>query len=256
MVNLQPAFNMKNILLIALTGMVFSASAQTQFITSGRIEYEKRLNQHKGIEEQAENSSWMQMMLKAYPKLINDVYELRFDANKSVYKLVKENNENKYLMWGTKPLSTDGVVQDLQTKTVSTQREVFENTYIIKDSLRNLDWRITDEIREIAGFECRKAVTKICDSVYVVAFYTDQIAVSSGPESFGGLPGMILGLAIPRLYTTWFATKLELVEPTSVQLSPDQKGKKVNWDQLYKELKPAFKRWGNEADKRLWIVSL
>ena len=156
----------------------------------------------------------MQMMLKAYPKIINDTYELRFDENKSAYKLAKENPDNKYLMWGTKPTETDGVIQDLQSKTVSTQREVFENTYIIKDSLRNLDWRITDETREIAGFECRKAVTKICDSVYVVAFYTDQIAVSSGPESVGGLPGMILGLALPRLYTTCVARQLERLDPT------------------------------------------
>jgi GLPGLI family protein len=250
------ASNMKKLLLIAACGMAFSVSAQTQFITSGRVVYEKTLNQHKGIEDQAENNIWMQTMMKAYPKIIKDQYELRFDENKSAYKLAKENPDNKYIMWGTKPTETDGVIQDLQSKTVSTQREVFENTYIIKDSLRNLDWRITDETREIAGFECRKAVTKICDSVYVVAFYTDQIAVSSGPESFGGLPGLILGLAIPRLYTTWFATKLELVDPTPAQLSPTQKGKKVNWDQLYTELKKGFKDWGKEADKRLWIVSL
>lgn len=250
------AFNMKKLLLIAACGMVLSATAQTQFITSGRVVYEKTLNQHKGIEDQAENNIWMQTIMKAYPKIIKDQYELRFDENKSAYKLTKENPENKYIMWGSKPTETDGVIQDLQAKTVSTQREVFENTYIIKDSLRNLDWRITDETREIAGFECRKAVTKICDSVYVVAFYTDQIAVSSGPESFGGLPGLILGLAIPRLYTTWFATKLELVEPTPAQLNPAQKGKKVNWDQLYAELKKGFKDWGKEADKRLWIVSL
>ena len=256
MVNLQLAFNMKKILLIALTGIMFSATAQTQFITKGRVEYEKRINQHKGIEEQAESSVWLQTMMKAYPKFLSDIYELRFDENKSAYKLAKENSENKYLMWGTKPTETDGVLQDLQNKTVSTQREVFENTYVIKDSLRNLDWRITDETREIAGFECRKAVTKICDSVYVVAFYTDQIAVSSGPESFGGLPGLILGLAVPRLYTTWFATKLELVEPTATQLNPTQKGKKVNWNQLYAELNQGLKRWGKEAEKRLWIVSM
>jgi GLPGLI family protein len=159
-------------------------------------------------------------------------------------------------MWGSKPAETDAIVQDLQGKTLSTQKEVFENTYLIKDSLRNLEWRITDETREIAGFECRKAVTKICDSVYVVAFYTDQIAVSSGPESFGGLPGMILGLAVPRLSTTWFATKLELVEPTAAQMNPVQKGKKVNWVQLNAELKKGFKDWGKEAERRLWIVSL
>ncbi|MBI2282159.1 MAG: GLPGLI family protein [Bacteroidetes bacterium] len=255
MVNL-PASDMKKIVFIACLGCMLSASAQTQFITKGRIEFEKKINQHKSVEEEAENSSWMQTILKAYPKIVTDIYELRFDNNRSHYKLKKENNENKYLMWGSKPTETDGVIQDLDNKTVSTQREVFENTYVIKDSLRNLEWRITDETRQIAGFECRKAVTKICDSVYVVAFYTDQIPVSAGPESFGGLPGMILGLAVPRLYATWFATRVELVDPTPAQLNPVQKGKKVNWEQLYVELKKGFKDWGKEADKRLWTVSL
>lgn len=239
--------------LLLLTMTVFG---QAQFISKGHIEYEKKINQHKSVEDQAEDNVWMQTLMKAYPKFVTDIYELNFVANRSHYKLKKENNDNKYLMWGTKPTETDGVVQDLDNKTVSTQREVFENTYVIKDSLRNLEWRITEETRQIAGFECRKAVTKICDSVYVVAFYTDQIPVGSGPESFGGLPGMILGLAVPRLYTTWFATKVELTDPTPAQLNPPQKGKKVNWEQLYTELKKGFKDWGKEADKRLWIVSL
>jgi GLPGLI family protein len=246
----------KYILCMALLLGAAGLQAQTQFITHGRVLYEKKINQHKSIEDEAESNSWVQTMMKAYPKFITDQYELRFDDKKSMYKLAKENSENKYMMWGTKPTETDGVVQDLQAGSLSIQREVFENTYLIKDSLRNLDWRITDETREIAGFECRKAVTKICDSVYVVAFYTDQIAVSSGPESFGGLPGLILGLAVPRLYTTWFATKLELTEPTPAQLAPSQKGKKVTWNQMYAELKKGFKDWGKEANKRLWIVSL
>ena len=54
MVNLQiMASDMKMILLIAVSGIMLSApaaSAQTQFITKGNIVYEKRLNQHKGIE--------------------------------------------------------------------------------------------------------------------------------------------------------------------------------------------------------------
>jgi len=242
------------LMMIAISGTMLTASAQTQFITKGRIEYERKMNQHKPMEEEADNV-WYKEMLKVYPKFVNDIYELRFDNKRSMYKLVKENNDNKYIR-GIKPTESDGVVQDLEAKTVSTQRDVFENTYVIKDSLRNLEWRITDETREIAGFECRKAVTKICDSVYVVAFYTDQIAVSSGPESFGGLPGMILGLAVPRLYTTWFATKVELTEPTTAQLNPTQKGKKVNWEQLYTELKKGFKDWGKDGEKRLWVYSL
>ena len=62
----------------------------------------------------------------------------------------------------------------------------------------------------IAGFNCRKAVTKIFDSVYVFAFYTDEIIISGGPCSINGLPGMILGVTIPRLYTSWIATKVML----------------------------------------------
>lgn len=247
---------MKTILFILFCSVSLFAGAQTQFIKSGRIVYERKINQHKPLEERAENNSWLQTIMKAYPKFISDMYELRFNDNHSVYRLIKENSDNKYVTSIIKPTETDAVIQDIKARTVSAQRDVFEQTYLIKDTLRNLEWRITDETREIAGFECRKAVTKICDSVYVVAFYTDQIAVSSGPEEFGGLPGMILGLAVPRLYTTWFATKLELVEPTTVQLAPPQKGKKVNWNQLYGELGKSFKDWGKDGPRMMWLVSL
>ena len=98
--------------------------------------------------------------------------------------------------------------------------------------------------------------TRICDSVYVVAFYTDQILVNSGPESFSGLPGMILGLAVPRLHTTWFATKVELIEPTPAQLSPTQKGKKASWQQVSADLNRAMKDWGRGADRILWNALL
>jgi GLPGLI family protein len=52
------------------------------------------------------------------------------------------------------------------------------------------------------------------DSIYVVAFYSDQIVVRGGPESFWGLPGMIMGVVLPHEYTTWYATKVYL-EPKS-----------------------------------------
>jgi GLPGLI family protein len=246
---------MKKAILIITLFLSVQGFSQTQFITQGRIVYERKINQHKPYEEAGNENDWWKDLIKTYPKIVTDIYELRFNESRSVFKLEKENTENKYI-WGSKPSETDNVVHDLNNQMVSTQREIFENTYVIKDSLRNLEWRITQETREIAGFECKKAVTKICDSVVVVAFYTDQIPVSAGPESFGGLPGMILGLAIPRMYTTWFATKLELVEPSVQQLNPVQKGKKVNWMQLNVELKKGMKDWGKDGHRRIWSSSL
>ncbi len=246
---------MKKIFLLLVSFISIHVYSQSQFITKGRIMYEKTVNQHKPLEEEGSDNDWWKEMMKSYPKLVKDQFELKFNETKSVYTLQKENTDNKY-MWGSKPNETDNVINDINNQSISIQREIFENTYLIKDSLRNFEWKITQETREIAGFECKKAVTKICDSVVVVAFYTDQIPVSAGPESMGGLPGMILGLAIPRMYTTWFATKLELVEPTIQQLNPIQKGKKVNWVQLNSELKKGMKDWGKNGHRLTWGFSL
>ncbi len=245
---------MKILLAILTLTLANTAFAQTKFITSGRVEYEKKYNQHSALEDEGEGD-WIQQMRKNYPKFVSDVYELRFTENKSVYKLAQENPNNKYL-WRDKPSETDVIVKDMSKETISMQRDVFETVYLLQDSLRNLDWRITDETRTIAGFECKKAVTKICDSVYVVAFYTDQILISSGPESFGGLPGLILGLAVPRLHTTWFATKLELTEPTTAQLAPAQKGKKTQWQSLQKDMDKLRVRWGQYGTKFMWNTLL
>ncbi len=94
------------------------------------------------------------------------------------------------------------------------------------------------------------------DSVFVVAFYTDQIVPGGGPESFTGLPGMILGLAIPRMNTTWFATKLELVTVGPSDLAPPKKGKKTNQASLRNQLKQSMKDWGKWGDKNIWQIMI
>ena len=242
---------MKKIFLFCFILASLYTKAQVKFITSGRIEFEKRFNQFAMYDKEDLETTWMKEMMSRMPKVLSDVYELQFTSETSVYKLVKENTDNKYL-WGRKPSVDDITVKDLKTNRIKMQKDVYEETFLIEDSLRNCEWRITNETRKIAGFECKKAVTKICDSVYAVAFYTDEIMVSSGPESFGNLPGMILGLAVPRLSTTWFATKVEVTEPTAKQLNPRQKGKKVNWQQYNTNLSKAVKDWGKYGAKVLW----
>ncbi|MFC4230818.1 GLPGLI family protein [Parasediminibacterium paludis] len=246
---------MKILLASLLTILTLTSFAQTQFITAGRVEYEKTYNQHSVLDDEHDEGDWIQQMRKEYPKFVRDVYELQFANNKSSFKLAKENPDNKYL-WRGKPSTADVTVKDCETNRIALQKEVFETQYLLQDSMRNYQWRITDETRTIAGFECKKAVTKICDSVYVVAFYTDQIMISSGPESFGGLPGLILGLAVPRLHTTWFATKLELIQPTAIQTTPPQKGKKTTWQQLEADLTKLKARWGDYGTKYLWNFML
>ena len=229
--------------------------AQTNFITKGKITFERRVSQFKINEsDNADDNIWMVEMKKVMTKTPSDIYTLQFSEQQTYYKLAKENTDNKYMFGVLKPNENNFVLQNIVESKTNMLRTVFENDYQLQDSIKQYEWKMTGEVRDIIGFECKKAITKICDSVIVVAFYTDQIPVKAGPENFNGLPGMILGLAVPRLAATWFATKLEL-DNEPIPTVPN-KGKKVKWTDINKELSKGLKEWGKEGHSIAWLTNL
>jgi len=156
--------------------------------------------------------------------------------------------------FGDAPGTSNTVFKDLEKGTIASQKQIFESSFLISDSIPQYEWKLQPETRTIAGFECKKALTRICDSVVVVAFYTEEIPCSSGPESFGGLPGMILGIAIPRLYATWFATSLEL---TNQPTTPPTKGKNTTSKGLLKTINDGIGKWDAKwRDRMIWQAVL
>jgi hypothetical protein len=67
---------------------------------------------------------------------------------------------------------------------------------------------------------------------------------------------MILGLVVPRLHATWYATKVELTAPTAVDLTPPTKGKKANNVEVVQKLKASMKDWGKFGQHAQWAISL
>lgn len=234
--------------------------AQEIFLSQGKIEFEKKVNIHKNMEDDAEGEQddmWRQMIKKMSPEYKLSYFDLYFNASETLYQPGREIVEvQKVPDWFLGPANDNVVYQNLTTKQSISQKNVFESKFLIQDSTRAIDWRITTDTRTIAGFECRKAVGRILDSIYIIAFYTDQVITTGGPESFQGLPGMILGLAIPRIHTTWFATKIETTPPTPQQIAPPAKGKKVTSSLMQEQLKPAMKNWGKEGKRNMWLVLL
>ena len=55
----------------------------------------------------------------------------------------------------------------------------------------------------------------------MIAWYADDILTKGGPESFNGLPGMILGVAIPHEHITIFAQQVQEDAMTTLTL-PEQ----------------------------------
>jgi GLPGLI family protein len=230
-----------------------SIYAQTQFVNKGKIEFEKRVNLHNNMDQ----SSWSDMLKKTVPKVKLSYYNMYFDNNKVLYRPGREVTDAIRIPdWILGPSIDNVIYSDIDNGTMVAQKAVFETNYLIMDSLRKAEWRITNDTRTIAGFNCRKATTIIMDSIFVVAFYTDQIITPGGPESFSGLPGMILGLAIPRIYTTWYATKLWLVPVKPEELEMPKKGKKINNTQLQDQLKTVMKDWGTNGQRNIWQIML
>lgn len=244
----------KILLLICLTASTLLAGAQTQFLAKGKIEFERKINVHKQYEPD-ENDTWYKEYVSKLPKFHTSYFDLYFSDTRTMYKHNRDGDGPKNF-WGIGPSKENTIYTDLAKQTYTGAKRVFEDNYLVQDSTRKLQWKLSDEVRTIAGFECRKAVAIICDSVYVVAFYTDEILVNGGPESFSGLPGMILGLAIPRLYTTWFATKVTLIEPTEKELAVPTRGKKTNMKSLQGTLQASLKDWGKDGQKNIWWVML
>lgn len=250
---------MRYLLAIIFLSILTAGFSQQQFIQSGKITYERKLGQFtlmESIEQDGENMFWEEMK-KVLPRIVTDYYVLDFNAQSSVYKLEKENTDNKYFMPSLKPIDDAYTVQDFSSQMLIMKTAVFESKYLVKDSLPKYQWKITGEVRQIAGFDCKKAITKIADSVVVVAFYTDEILVKGGPESFNGLPGMIMGIAVPRLSLTLFATKIELNNAgTPLNVPIEKKPNYVRRKDVLGEVATGTKQWGKQSNVLQWIVSL
>jgi GLPGLI family protein len=246
-------------ILLASVIFVQLSFAQQNFIRSGRIVFEQKLAQMsliESLEDKADEGGFMEEMKKSFPRMVTDHFLLDFNPEGSWYRLEKENPENKYLinygMFG-KPDQDGYTLQDFTAGFTTRKMMIFENNYLLKDSLMKYDWKITGELREIAGFQCKKAITRISDSVVVVAFYTDEITASGGPGSFHGLPGMILGIAVPRLSLNIFATRLESAnQVSSIPFPQPAKPKPITRKQMAADIAKGIKGWGKWGNIIRW----
>ncbi len=245
---------MKNILTIVLICFLISSNAQ-QFINSGAIEFEVRTNNHRAM---GDEGMWAEMFKDKIPQFSTTYFEYTFNDNKSVYKFARYDEKNKLPRgFGISNPEDDIWYNDYTTGSFSNYRYILGDNYLLSGALMNIEWKLTpNETREIAGFNCRKATGIIFDSVYVFAFYTDEITVSGGPMGISGLPGMILGITIPRMFTSYIATRLQVAGVDVRKIVPPSKGKKKEFVAIRKDVERATKDWGKYGQQALWNMSL
>jgi GLPGLI family protein len=226
-------------------------------IENGIIKFEKKVNLHKQMEGWSD--TWSEAMKKNMPKYQVSNFELQFTTTSSIYKKSKEQplaDPRMRNSWMRDEEEKNVVYKNIESQQIISQKQVFEKILLLKDTLPKINWKITNEFKKIADKNCRKATAIIMDSIYIIAFYADDIICSSGPESLNGLPGMILGAVVPRLNVSYFAVSITPYTAPNLDEVPN-KGTAYNYKQLIEKLDKSLDDWGKKWKmKTMWSLLL
>jgi len=218
----------------------------------GKVVYERTMQ----IQIQINDNDQLASML---PKSRTDKFELSFGNNQSLLKHVEEEQQNDEFGGGGMQIKMMGPGMDdiiycnYDKAGRVEQRELFGKKFLVTDSIRKLNWKMSDDTKTIAGYTCRKAVAQryskrmtmnidnsvmekkeINDTSNIVAWFTMDIPVSAGPEVPGQLPGLILALDINDGRMTYVATSVSQKVDLAAIKEPS-KGKKVSPEEFTAE---------------------
>lgn len=229
-------FDMKHFTFLFLLLLPFGIMAQV--IEEGVITYEQVIK----IEfDRSRIPEGMGDMAKLIPKEQRYEKLLTFTSSSSIY-VAKEQEEEVEIERGPghrmrmmMERAEDQTYTDLKKTRTVEQKEFFGRTFLIKDDMEKLAWKITGQQKEILGYPCMMA-TAMKDTVEVVAWFTPSIPATFGPETMGGqLPGMVLEVTLQKGKITITATNIEAREVKKNEISEPKKGKEVTREE-YREI--------------------
>ncbi|NVO19455.1 MAG: GLPGLI family protein [Bacteroidetes bacterium] len=129
--------------------------------------------------------------------------------------------------------------RDFEKQTIYDRIQLLGKMYIIEDTLRPQQWKILNDIKEVAGHICMDAFwNDTLKQQKVTAWFAMDIPVSGGPERFCGLPGMILEVEINDGALLITADKIEMKTLTTEMVLPKKiKGKHIHEQDYFQVLK-------------------
>ena len=196
-------------------------------------------------------------------KMLEKTFVLNFDKTASIYKeeekLDAPGQQNGGMRMMSSMMGGGGTYyKNVKEKTYSVDREFMGKEFLVKDSLPKLQWKMESETKQIGGYTCYKATavkavnqsdfrnfrpkkeeekkaedkaTNLMDNlempkeVTVTAWYAPEIPVNQGPESYWGLPGLILEVSDGK--TVILCSKIILNPKEKTVIKAPTKGKVI-----------------------------
>ena len=184
------------------------------------------------------------------PKSRTAYFDLSFGNNQSLWQVAEQAPEPEMNTGGVQLRTVtfggggDVVFADFNTRLKTEKKELFDKTFIVEDSIRTMNWKMTGETKTILGYTSMKATAsrisktfkttmvdgkiervESVDTLPVVAWFTTAIPVSAGPSMYEGqLPGLILELDYGNGRNVYKATSVS--EKVKLDNIKPPKGKK------------------------------
>jgi GLPGLI family protein len=248
-------------ILIASASLLLMTSSEAQ-LKEGKILYERTFQLQIRI---ADGNPAFQNMI---PKERKDKFELLFSETKSLWQPVEDENQGDEMNFGDggdmrmvirMPGSEDITFHNIAEAKKVEQRELGGKNYIVTDSIRRLNWKLAGETKNILGYNCMKATAQrtqesmrmnmdngrmtresVIDTLNIVAWFTNEIPGSFGPEMYQGqLPGTILEMDVNSGRSFFKAVEV-LLKVDAAKIKEPSKGKKVTPEEFAKEREKLF----------------
>jgi GLPGLI family protein len=198
----------------------------------------------------------MQEMMR---KALEKVFTLDFNAHESLFQEEAKLDAPKPGSGGMMVMMSNGDSSKLykntkENKSVA-EKDIFDKAFLVVDSLTNWNWKIETETKKIGDYVCQKATAIIPVStedleayekmktekgngktqfiimdepkdIVITAWFTMEIPVTTGPEKYCGLPGLILEVNDGR--TTYLCSRIILNPKDKILIKAPSKGKVIS----------------------------
>ena len=161
--------------------------------------------------------------------------ELKFNANVNRYEITGNQSASTY-KWREDAYI---IYRDREKGETFDVMTLLNKDYVIQDSIICQNWKIKNDMREIAGHICMNA--SFYDTIKgkeVIAWFALDLPVSIGPDKYCGLPGMILEINEANGALVYTATSVLLSNETVDILKPvvKKKIKTINYGEYHKKI--------------------
>jgi GLPGLI family protein len=180
---------------------------------------------------------------------------LHFNPTQTYYLESEErvNADNMGFSWRKE---TFWVRRNFEKGTMEDALVLQGKTYLIQDSLRCQDWKILNDMKEVAGHLCMNASwVDTIKQQKIVAWFALDIPHPGGPERFCGLPGLILEIDVNDGAMIVSANRIE-PKKLSNELAPPAKakGKKSSEAEYQRALYKLIQENIKEEEPYFWNI--